>query len=449
MKILLIFTGFLMASFLHSQSITYNYQVNWQEQVSGVTSRLNCIAAFQSGDNILYACGVNGVVIHTTNKGENWNLIRSNGLPLEIDLKTLIVTSNNVLLTAGNIGNTAYIYRTENNGQNWSMVFSQVNGKINSLNKPDLSNLIFMQGNPVGGRWSLWKSTDNGITWDSTGMYLPQLDGEEGFENSFTYYYNNSRPDNILFGTNKQRIYHSPDGGLNWSAIPTPNENTYSVASIGRYILTGGSNMFSSSNTGSPWEYEASLGTGNINGIILSGLIIITPFDNIMTVPVFYIRSDNKIYYTDNGGGSDWEIKYTAANGTYTNIFYKYNSVWALRDNGGITRGDIDMITSVTPDNYPYSFELKQNFPNPFNPKTTIPITLHRSTHISLKIYNSAGELGATLLDGQQNLLFYDNIPYGYTYLVAWDASAFPSGVYYYQVISDDYKETRKMMLVK
>src|SRR5689334_2998669 len=148
MKILLILTGFLLASFLHSQSITYNYQVNWHEQQSGVNSRLNCISAFQNADNILYACGMNGVVIHTTNKGDTWNFIGSNGLPSEIDLKTLVVTANNALLTAGNIGNTTYVYRTENNGQNWNMVFSQVNGKINSFGKPDLSNIIFIQGNP-------------------------------------------------------------------------------------------------------------------------------------------------------------------------------------------------------------------------------------------------------------------------------------------------------------
>jgi hypothetical protein len=449
MKLLIIFAAFLLASSLHSQSITYNYEVHWDEQESGVATRLNCVASPDTGPGLLvYACGVNGTVIQTTNKGETWNFIGSNGLPSNIDLKTLEVISYNTVVTAGNIGNITYVYRTENGGKSWSMVFSQENGKINSVCRPDIANYVFMQGDPVGGRWSLWKSYDNGMTWDSAGMYLPQQDGETGFENSLTAYYNNT-PNNILFGTNKQRIYYSQDAGLSWSAIPVPNENTYSISSIGRYTLSAGNNLYSTSNNGSPWQFETSLGTGNINGVVMSGLIIAIPSDNILTVPVLYIRSDNRIYYSDNGGGSDWEVKYSASSGTYSYITTVANTIWAVRDNGSITKGEIDVITSVDPVTYPYSFELRQNYPNPFNPKTTIPILLYRSTHISLKVYNSSGELAATLLDGQKDLAFYDNIPYGYYYSVEWDASAYPSGVYYYQVISDDYKETRKMMLIK
>ena len=129
---------------------------------------------------------------------------------------------------------------------------------------------------------------------------------------------------------------------------------------------------------------------------------------------------------------------------------YFHNNIWAIRDNGGITRGNIDILTSIEPNNYPYTFELKQNYPNPFNPKTTIPIYVYRSTHIMLRIYNSTGKLMETLLDEQKNILYYDNIiEYGFPYRVEWDATNYPSGVYYYEVIGDDFKESRKMMLVK
>lgn len=171
--------------------------------------------------------------------------------------------------------------------------------------------------------------------------------------------------------------------------------------------------------------------------------------DNLNNGPIFYIRSDNKIYYTDNGGGSDWEIKYSSPNGNYTNINNSYNNIWALRDNGGITLGKLDVILSVPPNTYPYSFELRQNYPNPFNPKTTIPIVVYKSTHISLNIYNSTGKLIANLFDGKKEFLYDTEVIYGHFFEVVWDATNYPSGVYFYEVVADDYRESRKMMFIK
>ena len=41
-----------------------------------------------------------------------------------------------------------------------------------------------MEGDPVGGRWSLWKTINGGINWDSTGMFVPQNGTEAGWSNS-------------------------------------------------------------------------------------------------------------------------------------------------------------------------------------------------------------------------------------------------------------------------
>jgi photosystem II stability/assembly factor-like uncharacterized protein len=436
----------LLIAHLQSQSINYEYRINWSEQVSGVTTALNCITSDPHNLAAIYACGKNGVVLKSLVPGNEWINIGINGIPDNIDLYTISTITPNIVVTAGNIGNVTYVYRSDNGGLNWNLVFTQNDGKINTVNLGYNYSSI-MIGNPVAGRWSIWKSADAGQNWDSTGLYLPQNENEAGFPNSFSRSYYNT---NFCFGTDNNRVYYSSNSGVNWVSQYLPDENTYSISSTGPYLLCGGTNLFSSSDYGQVWTQEVSPGTGNINGIVFPGIIIITPSDDLSNSPTFLIRNDNNIYYTDNGGGSDWEIKYSSVSGRYTNLFSITNIIYAVRDNGGITRGIVDYITSVEPNNYPYSFELKQNYPNPFNPKTTIPIYVYRTTHIKLNIYNSTGRLLETLVNERMNILTYDNIiNYGYPHRVEWDATNYPSGVYYYEVIGDDFIEARKMMLVK
>lgn len=436
----------LIIAHLQSQSINYEYRINWSEQVSGVNTSLNCITTDPYNFVAIYACGKNGVVLKSSITGTEWTNVGVNGIPSNIELNTIGTITPNIVVTAGNIGNTAYVYRSDNGGLNWNLVFEQDEGRINAV-ALGYNYQSIMIGNPVGGRWSIWKSVNSGQSWDSVGLYLPQNDNESGFINSFSREYDL----NILaFGTNNYRIYYSANSGVNWETLFLPDESIHSISLRGRNFVCGGENLYTSSDYGHVWSREVSPGTGSINDIIFPEIIIITPSDNLSSIPTLMIRNDNNIYFTDNGGSSDWEIKYSSVSGRYTNLFSIENCIYAVRDDGGITRGIVDYITSFEPNNYPYTFELKQNYPNPFNPKTTIPIYVYRSTHIKLNIYNSTGKLMETLVDEQMNILTLDNIiNYGYPHMVEWDASNYSTGVYFYEVIGDDFKEARKMMLVK
>ena len=88
----------------------------------------------------------------------------------------------------------------------------------------------------------------------------------------------------------------------------------------------------------------------------------------------------------------------------------------------------------------PTRFELGQNFPNPFNPATTIEYNLLQSGDVSLVIYNLLGEEVARLVSENQIA--------GYHY-VFWDASNYSSGIYFYKLIKGDFVQTRKMVLLK
>ena len=90
--------------------------------------------------------------------------------------------------------------------------------------------------------------------------------------------------------------------------------------------------------------------------------------------------------------------------------------------------------------------ELDQNYPNPFNPTTTIGFTLRERSHVSLRIYNVAGQLVRTLVDEVR-------VP-GVSHSIDWDGrnargSSVASGVYFYRLVTKDATMTRKMVLLK
>jgi len=90
--------------------------------------------------------------------------------------------------------------------------------------------------------------------------------------------------------------------------------------------------------------------------------------------------------------------------------------------------------------NLPRVYDLKPNYPNPFNPKTTIAFDLPRRSEVTLKIFNVLGEEIAALLSA--------SLPAG-SYMYDWDASGMASGVYLYRLEAEGYVETRKMVLMK
>jgi hypothetical protein len=90
--------------------------------------------------------------------------------------------------------------------------------------------------------------------------------------------------------------------------------------------------------------------------------------------------------------------------------------------------------------NIPQKFLLKQNYPNPFNPITTIEFSIPKAEFVTLKIYNLLGQEKITLVS--------DKLTSGnYTY--SWDASGYASGIYYYTLVTGEYSQTKKLLLIK
>jgi hypothetical protein len=88
----------------------------------------------------------------------------------------------------------------------------------------------------------------------------------------------------------------------------------------------------------------------------------------------------------------------------------------------------------------PQNFRLEQNYPNPFNPSTTIRYSLPERGEIELVVYDALGKQIETLISGDHDAGVYE---------VDFDATGLTSGVYFYQIKSGSFTETRKLVLMK
>ena len=89
----------------------------------------------------------------------------------------------------------------------------------------------------------------------------------------------------------------------------------------------------------------------------------------------------------------------------------------------------------------PNNFILLQNYPNPFNPSTNIEFELLKSSTVTLSIYDMLGREVTRLIDNEEKS--------SGKFKLSFDASKLSSGIYIYQIRTDKYRESKKMILLK
>ncbi len=136
------------------------------------------------------------------------------------------------------------------------------------------------------------------------------------------------------------------------------------------------------------------------------------------------------------GFTSVWDVDVEKSEkAVYTQTYYGWAvEKWVFDGDLGVL--NIEQVSATVPRNY----QLKQNYPNPFNPTTTIEFSIKQSGFVSLNIYNVMGQKVATLIN--------NNLPAG-TYQVVFDAGQLAAGIYFYQLVTDDFRATKKMILSK
>lgn len=124
------------------------------------------------------------------------------------------------------------------------------------------------------------------------------------------------------------------------------------------------------------------------------------------------------------------------------------NVGFELQNDEGLTVGWVARIglpESATADEKPATFEVHGNYPNPFNPTTTISYSLPQAMDVRLTVFNILGQRVATLVDNQQEAGVQN---------ITWDASRVASGTYLYRIVAEGtggqrFVSEKKMVLIK
>jgi hypothetical protein len=240
-------------------------------------------------------------------------------------------------------------------------------------------------------------------------------------------------------GANPGLILRTTDKGNNWATITMPAG--ISIWSIdldggGGGFAAGGNNdiahIYWTANWGETWSLVYSANIGHIKGLHYYG------------GNGSFAVSHNGSILRNTGSESPWTLQYSGVTSQLNAISVlnsNENIIYAVGDNGIMLKTDnggigIQKISTEIPN----SFSLSQNYPNPFNPTTIINFQLPMSNNVKLIIYDVMGREVATLVN--------EKLSSG-TYEVEWDGSNYPSGVYFYNIQTESFSETKKMLMVK
>jgi hypothetical protein len=417
-------------------SLSGIYAQQWVEQVQPSPQRpLRSVSAVNG--NVVWGSGDLGTVLYTSNGGINW-LHRGGGQIGSNIVYSIAGIDSLKALCAVNSPTYGYIYRTSNGGLNWTPVFSQPGGFINDIKLISVASpFAFAYGNPVGGKWTLIRTSNGGITFDTSGLRLFQSGNEIGWPNAMAVNGNF-----IWFGTNNFRIYRSTNGGVNWFISSLGGQNTYAIAFNNTTGFALGNLSYYSTNSGISWVLIGNLpGAGVFNTIANSG-------------SNFWYGRGTQIFYSSNNGTS-FNLQYTSPSaGVYRHLSFVVSANenilttirgWGVTNNGAISNySDPSGVIKIS-NEVPGRFYLHQNYPNPFNPVTNIRFDIPASmkgekSNVKILVYDIQGKEIAVLVDGKL---------IAGTYEFSWDGSMFSSGVYFYKLTADEFTAVGKMVLVK
>jgi uncharacterized protein (DUF362 family) len=118
------------------------------------------------------------------------------------------------------------------------------------------------------------------------------------------------------------------------------------------------------------------------------------------------------------------------------NVLYKGNRVLGLKFLSTSTVNSVNdkHVSTIS------SCELKNNYPNPFNPTTMITYQLSKTSYVRLTVYDITGRVVTTLVDGEKA---------AGSYSIPWNASNISSGVYFYKLTAGNFSQVKKMVLIK
>jgi photosystem II stability/assembly factor-like uncharacterized protein len=389
---------------------------SWFEQNNGLNAAV-VVRFIIDKDDIFYAASWSNGLSKSTDKGKTWTMI-NNGVS-NVYFCSVVADNNCNLMAGSEYG----VYRSTDKGESWIQTSSVGNNSGNNL-MIDSKNRIYCLTYGSG----LFRTTDLGNTWQ-------RLDNN--FNSGYIFGLAIDRENNIYTGTGKGAVYKSTDDGLSWVKIFQSNAAYASIADVKIspdgiiFIACNREGVLRSTDEGVNWT----LVKNN------SGFMHYYPLEISNKGVIFTVDSNWKIY-SSSDNGNIWED--ITSNTKYLKVHSftvdKYDNIYLATDES-IWKSNTDTLTNVAEDDIkPKEYFLSQNYPNPFNPSTTIKYSLAEAGRVTLSIYDLLGREVVKLIDEEK--------PSG-EYEIKWNASGYPSGVYFLRMQAGEFSETRKFLLMK
>jgi photosystem II stability/assembly factor-like uncharacterized protein len=391
----------------------------------------NDILGFDFGNdnsNIIYAASRDSGVFKTTNGGSDWNQI-NNGIADNFIRSIAVHPQNGDIILAGTF--LAGLYRTADGGQTWNSI-----SQVDALSILDITfdkqygDTVYVGTISKG----VYRSWDAGITWqhlfpDTITTNALEVIVDPQFTNIIYY----SDP-------NEQQVYKSTDYGNTWNLFFEGNIIlSLAVDHLNSNIIYMGAqydSLYKSINGGQTWDRIPI----NNNSHIVEDILI--DFDNVNNV---YLATVTGGVFRSTDGGLTWSELNTGL--TVQKVLQlKFHPLTTLTmyasTNGGAIFMNENLVTGFFESKkaYPNDFLLFQNYPNPFNPTTTIKYDLPLSSLVLIQIFNNLGEKVKTLYSGLQT---------GGNHKIVFDGSSLTSGIYFYQITTRNFTQTKKCLLLK
>ncbi|NOS86861.1 MAG: T9SS type A sorting domain-containing protein [Ignavibacteria bacterium] len=409
-----------------------NNGLNWINYSSSIHNGY-CNDIETVNQNICFvAC--DGIILKSSNGGQNWSKYENHNMATYSSIFFL----NELTGYAGGLFSTngyTNIQKTTNSGENWF--------DVNAQNVINIYNIFFptTQTGYAATKWgSFFKSTDSGLNWFQTGSFdlfdqggLFFIDENTGYSAGHSY---------SSFG----HIRKTTNGGINWTET-----NVDSIDMLNDI-------KFLNSFTGFTCGYYISQEMNNGAVGITTDQGITWSFQNLPVGKIFElsIADSNTVYACCENGkilkstdvGQNWQVYQSCYSDYIVSLdFINQNTGYAVgywgtiiktTDGGGSPIG-IEPISNIVPG----EFRLFQNYPNPFNPVTKIKFSIPVSSQsdvVNIFIYDVTGREVRNYPLG--------NLKAG-IYSIDFDGTELASGVYFCQLASGVYLQTKKMVLIK
>ena len=400
----------------------------WAVQNSGTAADL--FDVFYISEEIGYIVGGKvgdeyGIILKTTNAGQSWDSIYG-GSNL---LRGIAFTS---ISTGYVVGNTGTILRTTDAGSNWTRLNSGTTEHLRSVSFPPSGtgftgyvcgfNGMMLKTVTAGSSWMIQPTSITRVLF-SVHSYDANICIAVGGDNSLG---------------NQPVIIRTTNGGVNWvqqsSPMPSALRGIFMKDAANAFAVGNDNVLIRTTNGGNLWSIVTIPGSRFLRDIYFVN-------DSLG----FACGNFGNILSTSNAGVS-WDTTVSLTQRYLEAIsFISPNNGCAVGHAGTILKYSV--MTGVSNSGFrATTFALNQNFPNPFNPATTISFEIAENAFAELKIFDARGNLVQTLLKGsfQQG-----------RYSVQFKGEDFSSGVYFYKLTAKTNNgkgiETysRAMMLIR